>query len=172
MFVNDIVYFKLKESPLKADWRLGKVDNIKIGRDGKVREANIAYKIFKDGTNDWSHNVVTRPVRELVKLFEVGDTTFAQDMKLVHETARNILIRRGAIGQEPMSKQISSEGQVSSMSLDPHTPFLSCVNACSWLEDDTDVADSYENNYDITNDIYNDKTHDKICYDDEIMFLI
>ena len=38
--VNDIVYFKLDDSPLKIDWRVGKVEVVKSGRDGKVREVN------------------------------------------------------------------------------------------------------------------------------------
>ena len=36
-------------------------------------------------------------MREIIKLFEVGDTTFADDMAAVHEAAREILIKRGAL---------------------------------------------------------------------------
>ena len=41
---NDIVYFKLTDSALAADWRLGKVEFVKQGRDGKVCEVGISYK--------------------------------------------------------------------------------------------------------------------------------
>jgi len=35
--VNDIVYFKITESPMKAEWRIGKVDSVKLSRDSKVK---------------------------------------------------------------------------------------------------------------------------------------
>ena len=106
--MNDVVFFKLVDSVLKADWRLGKVDTVKIGRDVRVREANIAYKIMKkDG---WTHNVVTRPIREIIKLFEIGDTTFAEEMKAVHKAARDIIVKRGAIEvDDDVSKEVSEE---------------------------------------------------------------
>ena len=51
LHVNDVVYFEIKESPIKAEWRTGKVDNIKIGRDGKIRQ-DVAYKVFKENRNE------------------------------------------------------------------------------------------------------------------------
>ena len=39
---------------------------------------------------------MTRPTREIIKLFEIGDTTFAEDLKAVHKAAKEILERRGA----------------------------------------------------------------------------
>ena len=65
---NDVIYFKLTDSPLAADWRLGKVEFVKDGRDGKVREVGVAYKSQDIGDNKWKHNVVQRPVRSVVKL--------------------------------------------------------------------------------------------------------
>ena len=76
--VNDVVYFMLDDKVLKPDWRIGKVDTLKLGRDGKVREVNVAYKIIRG--DQWTHNVVTRPVRKMIKLFELNDTTFADEM--------------------------------------------------------------------------------------------
>ena len=95
--VNDVIYFKLDESPMKADWKIGKVDSVKFGRDGKVREVNVAYKIIKEGLANWTHSVVTRPVREIIKLFEVNDTTFADEMRAAHKAATKILRQRGAL---------------------------------------------------------------------------
>ena len=48
MKVNDVVYFKMDDSPLGASWHVGKVDSVKIGKDGKVREVNISYKVMTD----------------------------------------------------------------------------------------------------------------------------
>ena len=71
---------------MAADWRVGKVEHIKLGRDGKVREVGIGYKIMKendDGLNSdydtagtWSHNVVERPVRHVVRLMNIEGQTF------------------------------------------------------------------------------------------------
>ena len=95
--VNDVVYFMLDEKALKSVWRIGTVDTVKVGRDGKVREVNVAYKILKEDSNEWTHNVVTRPVRKIIKLFELNDTTFADEMKAVHQAARKILLERGSL---------------------------------------------------------------------------
>ena len=153
--VNDVVFFKLVDSVLKAEWRLGKVDTVKVGRDGKVREANVAYKIMKD--DGWTHNVVTRPVREIIKLFEIGDTTFAEEMKAVHKAARDILVRRGALDMDVIaSKEVSEVEEVvyeekngtqivEDLVDDPasqlnfkevHQPFLSCMAPGDWFPED------------------------------------
>ena len=93
---GDIVYFKLDDSPLKIDWRVGKVESVQIGRDGTSREANIAYKILKEDSDEWTHSVVRRATREIIKLFEVADTTFSEDMKAVQAAAKKILEDKGS----------------------------------------------------------------------------
>ena len=64
-----------------------------------MREVNVAYKILKEESNDWTHNVVTRPVRKIIKLFEIQDTTFAEEMKAVQEAAKTILKERGSLNE-------------------------------------------------------------------------
>ena len=49
--------------------------------------------------NSWSHNVVSRPTREIVKLFEISDTTFSEDLKAVQNAAKTILDKRGAFSE-------------------------------------------------------------------------
>ena len=41
--------------------------------------------------------MVTRPVRKIIKLFELNDTTSADEMKAVHQAARKILLERGSL---------------------------------------------------------------------------
>ena len=53
---NDIIYFKLEDSLLKPTWRLRKVENVNLGRDGRVRDVTLAYKILKDD-GSWIHSV-------------------------------------------------------------------------------------------------------------------
>ena len=84
--VDDVVWFKLKESAMSAQWRLGKVEAVHKGRDGLVREADIAYKLKDmDDPGEWRHMVVLRPVRNMVKLFTMEDTTLLQDLENVRK---------------------------------------------------------------------------------------
>ena len=95
---NDIIYFKILDSALGATWKLGKVEQVKEGKDGNVREIIVAYKILKDRQGDvdsgWRHNTVVRPVRECIKLFEIDETTFGDNMKEIREKAEQILNKR------------------------------------------------------------------------------
>ena len=96
--VNDIVYFMLEEK-VKISWKIGKIDSVKTGRDGKVREVYVSYKIMKD--DGWTHNTIRRPVRKIVKLFELKDTSFADEMKAVRLAAQDVLLRKGSLDKEP-----------------------------------------------------------------------
>ena len=91
---NDVVYFKMTDSPLGASWRLGKVEDVKVGKDGCVREVLIAYKIMEEDENSWRHSTVWRPVRECLKLFHVDDTTFMDDMREIRVKAEEILFQK------------------------------------------------------------------------------
>ena len=88
---GDIVYFKLTESKMSACWRIGKVEEVKLGRDGCVRQVTISYKdTSADHPEDWSHRTVDRPVRNIVKLFHLDDTCLMDDIKAVLDLAEKI----------------------------------------------------------------------------------
>ena len=90
--LNDVVYFKLTESKMSANWLIGKVEEVIIGRDGFVREATIAYKdTSSNEPDDWIHRTVSRPVRNMVKLFHLDDTCLMNDLDAVHKLAQEIL---------------------------------------------------------------------------------
>ena len=98
--INDLVYFKLSDSKLSADWKVGKVEHVKIGRDGKVREVGIAFKSM-DESGDWKHSLVERPVRSVVKLMNIEDTSIIEDMKKVQEEVKVILKKQTPVlGEE------------------------------------------------------------------------
>ena len=84
---GDVVYFKLTESPLGADWRIGLVEHVKVGRDGVVHEVDVAFKHELDGTS----SVVQRPARNLIKLFHLDDTPLMSQIKEIEEFARDLL---------------------------------------------------------------------------------
>ena len=101
---NDIVYFKLTESKMSAKWLIGKVEEVKIGRDGCVRDATVAYKdTTSDNSEDWIHRTVDRPVRNLVKLFHLDDTCLMDDINSVHKLAKEILNKEKISYDEPVS---------------------------------------------------------------------
>ena len=97
---NDLVYFKMTDTPLSADWRLGKVEYTKIGRDGCIREVGISYSIMEEDHKTpveelgWRHSVVERPARAVVKLFNLEDTNILDDMKQVRDLAKEITSQR------------------------------------------------------------------------------
>ena len=104
---DDLVYFKLTDSKIAADWRLGKREYVKTGRDGNVREVGIAFKNMDEDEN-WRHSVVERPARSVVKLVNIEDTSLIEDMKKVEELSRIILGK-----QKPVSDEKKGEHEVS-----------------------------------------------------------
>ena len=89
---GDLVYFKLTDSKLAADWRLGKVEYVIKGRDDRIRKVGISYKCDTDG-DSYRHSVVEQPSCATVKLWNVEDTTLLDNMKNAHELAIRLLDR-------------------------------------------------------------------------------
>ena len=95
---DDIVLFKLKESEIAVHWVLGKIDSIRISRDGLTRDCIIIYKSI-DETD--SMLTVQRPTREVVKLFNVEDTSLYEDIENARRIAEEIIKERFAIRKIP-----------------------------------------------------------------------
>ena len=89
---GDIVYFKLTESKMSANWRIGKVEEVKLGQDGYVRQVTVAYKdTTHEDASDWVHRAVDRPVRNMIKLFHIDDTSLLEDIQAVFKLSAKIL---------------------------------------------------------------------------------
>ena len=114
---DDLVYFKLTDSKLAADWRLGKVEYVKTGRDGNVREVGIAFKNMDEDEN-WKHSLVERPARSVVKLVNIEDTSVIDDMKKVEELSRIIL---GKQTENKGDEEMSADDKVKPVE-DKHEP--------------------------------------------------
>ena len=78
--MNDIVYFKLRDSSLASKWLIGKVEDVIVSKDGKVRKVIVGYK-YDTEQGEREFKVVERPVRECVKLHNLEDTTLFDDIK-------------------------------------------------------------------------------------------
>ena len=87
---NDVVYFKLTDSVLGSNWLIGKVEDVKLSKDGKVRLIIVGYKYdTEDGRRDF--RLVERPVRQCVKLWNIEDTTILEDIARVRQASADIL---------------------------------------------------------------------------------
>ena len=66
---------------MSATWRLGKVEKVKYGADGFVRQVIVSYKdTNSDNPDDWIHRAVSRPVRNVIKLFHIEVTNFMEEI--------------------------------------------------------------------------------------------
>ena len=117
---GDIVYFKLQESAMSANWRSGKVENVKIGADGCVRQVTISYTdTTADNAEDWTHRTVDRPVRNIVKISHIDETTFMDDINEVHDLAKKVMnqddvaqnLDRNDVKAEPVAKVVDLDDQ-------------------------------------------------------------
>ena len=89
---GDVIYFKLQESAMSANWRIGKVEKVKVGADGFVRQVTISYTdTIADNPEDWTHRTVDRPVRNVVKISHIDETTFMDDINDVHNLANKMM---------------------------------------------------------------------------------
>ena len=88
LHADDIVLFKLRQSEMSIEWVLGKVELVRTGRDGLSRECVILYKSI--GSTD-RMITVERPIREVVKLFNIEDTSFFQDIAKARNLAQTVL---------------------------------------------------------------------------------
>ena len=93
---GDIIYFKLTDSVLGSKWLVGKVEDVKLSKDGKVRRIIVGYK-YSSEEGEKTFRVVERPVRECVKLLNIDDTTIFEDIERVREECKRIL------GEEELS---------------------------------------------------------------------
>ena len=88
---NDLLYFKLSDSMVSSVWKIGKVEYIIMGNDNMVRKVGISYKQINMDTMEGEINVVERPVRECVRLFNIEDTSLLDDIQAVRAAAEKIL---------------------------------------------------------------------------------
>ena len=96
---GDIVYFKLTKSKMSSSWKVGKVERVTLSKDGFVRHAVILYKdVSGDCPEDWAHRSVERPVRNIIKLFNIQETSLMEDIKAARNLALRILDSNRTLG--------------------------------------------------------------------------
>ena len=96
------------------------MEDVRLGKDQRVRDVLIAYKIMNEEADDWRHATVWRPVRECIKLFHVEDTSFLENMKLVRLKAEEIMLSRNGVGNSQV--QHEEEDPVQPVQVDENRP--------------------------------------------------
>ena len=79
LMVGDIIYFKKDESVLSSEWTVGRVTDVIVGKDGDVRRAILQFQ----NSNEKEPRFNDRAARSLVKLFNIEDSTWLDDMHTV-----------------------------------------------------------------------------------------
>ena len=132
LLVDDIVLFKLRQSEMSTEWVLGKVELVRTGRDGQVRECIITYKSI--GATD-RMLTVERPVREVIKLFNVEDTTLFADIKKARALAEAVI----------------KEEEFCMVDMDTSSTYVS--NSCVYEDSTMVVPDMYLKQMEMMNDM-------------------
>ena len=105
---DDVVYFKLTSSVLSSKWHIGKVEYVLPSRDMKARKVGISYKHdTEDGSRKMS--IVDRPVRQVVKLCNIDDTSLLDDIAAVRKAAKKIIDDRKVVTQKEIQEIITIE---------------------------------------------------------------
>ena len=86
LLVGDIVYFKKVENDISSSWTVGKVVSVVLGRDGIPRRAEVEY--HNPGASFGKKQITDRAVRSLVKLFNIEDSTWKDDMAEVEKVIK------------------------------------------------------------------------------------
>ena len=77
---GDLVYFRKKESELDGKWIIGLVDEVERGRDNIIRMVKVKYFNGHNKTPEYT----LRTIRKLVKLWDIDDTSLADDLAEMH----------------------------------------------------------------------------------------
>ena len=120
--IDDVVYFRKDEgSALKGAWTVGCVEEITGGKDGLIREAKIRYCNPSEGVPRFT----SRPVRTIVRLFNIMDSHWRNDM----EEVRKMLKAKGI--DVVVEDRESSENVISQVNLDDSLCHCCCKSHCA-----------------------------------------
>ena len=83
--IGDVVYFRKTEGKLEGKWQLGCVDDLERSSDGIIRSITILYHNASENTS----RTTIRAVRSVVKLFNVEEGSWKEDMDKVKAILEN-----------------------------------------------------------------------------------
>ena len=83
---DDVIYFQKVENELTSDWTMGLVEEVQKGKDGIIRRVTVKYQ----NSNEDFPRYTNRPVRKIVKLFDISDITWMDDMVEVEKAVKEL----------------------------------------------------------------------------------
>ena len=100
--VGDIVYFRKVESELSSKWTVGKIIKVEKGRDEVVRRATVQYQ----NSNEHDLRETDRAARSLIRLFNIDDESWQEDMDLVEKLIEESKVSKKdmEVGEESRSR--------------------------------------------------------------------
>ena len=125
---NDAVYFKLTSSALSSEWHIGKIEYVLPSRDMKARKLGIAYKHDTENGSRKT-NIVDRPVRQLVKLCDIDETSLLDGIAAVRNAAKEIIDDREVVTSKEVEEIITIKDS-GDEKID-NTPSLECIDNAS-----------------------------------------
>ena len=87
--VGDVVYFRKKDGKLEGPWIIGIIDEVIRSRDGVIRRVNVRYH----NANEDQPRVTDRCVRSIVRLFNIDEGSWKDDMLQVQKKLASLNLR-------------------------------------------------------------------------------
>ena len=105
--VGDIVYFRKEESELSSRYTVGKVvEVVRSSKDGLVRRVSVQYQ----NASENKPRTTDRAARTLIKLFNIDDTFWNDDMAEVEKLVNKLQEEEG--NNRHFSKKIPSGSEL------------------------------------------------------------
>ena len=109
--IGDVVFFRKVENELSSEWTVGIISDIVKSKDDIIRRVEVKYQNAKEDKPRFTD----RAARSIIKLFNIDDTTWQDDMNAVEvlikavqkedeenehvdTTINNVRIRHGGVG--------------------------------------------------------------------------
>ena len=96
--VNNVVYFQKSENDLNSKWTVGQIDSVQRSKDGAVRRAYVRYYNYGED----AHRITDRCVRSLVRLFNVEDNYWVDEMAKCEMLVKELRRKAGDSKVEPL----------------------------------------------------------------------
>ena len=118
--VGDVVFFRKREGKLDGPWQLGIVEETTSSRDGKIRRVEIRYYNESESNDDCTKTTprfTDRSVRAIIKLFNIDEGTWKDDMKQVARIAKTCGLETNL--DETLEPQGQAQANVNAALLEP-----------------------------------------------------
>ena len=104
---EDVVYYQKSESDLASKWTVGQVDSVVRSKDGVIRRVTVRYYNYGEKTPRFTD----RAVRSLVRLFNIEDNYWVNDMAKCEELVKEFQKKQPKEKVDPIKIVRAADGQ-------------------------------------------------------------